>query len=83
MTSSNMIVGLGVVLALGMIGWGLSGAFTGRVLTKSYGTVEGERRYYRFVRRDEEPVWFWTLCGVYTSIGIGMLLVLYVFMQRL
>jgi hypothetical protein len=68
---------IGVILALGMVGWGLSGVFTGKVLTKAYGTVDGERRYYRFVSRQDEPVWFWTLCGVYTGIGICMLLVLY------
>ena len=82
MISSNAIAGLGVVLALGMIGWGLSGVFTGKVLTKSYGTVDGERRYYRFVRRDDEPVWFWALCGVYMTIGAGMLLVFYFAVYR-
>ncbi len=61
---------------------GLSGVFTGKVLTKSYGTRDGERRYYRFVSRKEEPAWFWTLCTVYTSIGLGMLLVLYVYVRH-
>ena len=72
-----MILVTGFLLALGMVGWGLSGVFSGKVLTKSYGTVDGERRYYRFVSRRDEPVWFWTLCGVYTGVGIGMLLILY------
>ena len=82
MISSNAIVIVGFVLAAGMVVWGLAGVFTGKVLTKSYGTVDGEGRYYRFVSRQEEPVWFWTLCGVYTAIGIGMLLVLYFVMHR-
>jgi hypothetical protein len=82
MNSSKAILWFGFAAALGMIGWGLSGVFTGRVMTKSYGTVDGERTYYRFVRRDEEPVWFWTLCSIYTGVGIGMLVVLFMVMPR-
>ena len=81
MNSSTALLWFGVIAALGMVAWGLAGAITGRVLTKSYGTVDGERRYYRFVRRDEEPVWFWTLCGVYTGAGIAMLAVLFLFLR--
>lgn len=76
MSSTAIILALGIVMALLMMAWGLSGVFTGRVLTKSYGTVEGQRRYCRFVRRDEEPVWFWTLCCIYTGVGIAMMVVL-------
>jgi len=74
----NALLVLGLILALGMIGWGLSGVFSGRVLTKSYGIVDGKRRYYRLVSRQQEPLWFWTLCGVYAGIGMCMLLALYV-----
>ena len=77
MNSSYATLGMGFIAALGMIRWGLMGVFTGRVLTKSYGTVEGTRTFYRFVSRVAEPVWFWTLRGVYTSVGVGILLALY------
>ncbi len=72
---------LGVILAIGMVAWGLSGVVTGKVLTKSYGTVDGERRYYRYVHRDEEPVWFWTLCCIYSGVGIAMLGLIYLLLN--
>lgn len=72
-----MILGLGLVAAIGMLAWGLSGALTGRIAVKSYGTVDGRRVYYRVVRRDEEPLWFWTISSVYTGVGIVLIVVLY------
>jgi formate/nitrite transporter FocA (FNT family) len=77
MISSRLMLGFGFIAALGMVAWGLSGVFTGRVLTKSYGKVDGKRTFYRFVRREEEPVWFWILCGIYTTVGIAMLALIY------
>jgi hypothetical protein len=77
MVSSKAVLELGMILAIGMVALGLSGVFTGKVLTKSYGSVEGKRTFYRFVRRDEEPVWFWTLCGIYSCIGIAMMALIY------
>lgn len=73
MISSKVILWFGFFAALGMIGWGLSGVFTGRIVTKAYGTVDGKRIYYRFVRRDEEPAWFWVLCSIYMTVGIAMM----------
>ena len=77
MISSNVILLIGIIAAIGMFGWGLSGVCTGRIFTKAYGTVDGKRIYSRFVRRDEEPAWFWTLCSVYMAVGIVMMVVLY------
>ncbi len=60
-----------------MLAWGLSGVVSGKVLTKSYGVVDGKRTYYRFVSRSKEPVWFWTLCSLYMAIGIATIGILY------
>ena len=79
--SSKFILELGALLAIGMMVWGISGMFLGKVLTKSYGSVDGERRYYRFVRRDEEPVWFWILCGTYTGVGVAMLTLIVILLR--
>jgi len=75
--STSFLLILGVILALGMIAWGVIGMLRGAVITKAYGTVDGERRYYRLVRREEEPVWFWTLCTTYSGVGVVMLVVIY------
>ena len=74
--STTFILVLGVIAALGMIAWGVVGMLRGAVITKAYGTVDGVRRYYRMVRREEEPVWFWTLCTVYSGVGVAMLAVI-------
>lgn len=78
MISSKFVLGLGVLLAIGMVAWGMSGIILGKVITKSYGIIDGERRYYRFIRRDEEPIWFWIVCSVYVSVGIAMMVLIYV-----
>ncbi|HUL42425.1 MAG TPA: hypothetical protein VLV32_11065 [Burkholderiales bacterium] len=81
MISSTFLLGLGILVAVGMVAWGMSGIILGKVITKSYGTVDGERRYYRFVRRDEEPIWFWILCSTYLGVGIAMMVLIYVFLE--
>ena len=62
--------------AIGMLAWGLSGVVTGRVVVKSYGTIDGRRVYYRVVRRAQEPLWFWTVSSVYMALGIVLMAVL-------
>ena len=77
MISSELIVWIGAVLAIGMIGWGVAGVIRGKVLVKSYGSVGGERRYARLVERDSEPAWFWTACIGYIGVGSGLLALIY------
>ena len=83
MISSEALLVIGMFAATSVLGWGLSGVFTGKILTKAYGAVNGRRVYSRFVYRDQEPVWFWTLCGTYTSIGIMMMAVIYFYFHTL
>ncbi|HXZ97561.1 MAG TPA: hypothetical protein VEG37_11035 [Burkholderiales bacterium] len=77
MTSSKIVLVLGILLAIGMVAWGVSGIVLGKVITKSYETINGERRHFRLVRRDEEPVWFWIVCSVYVAVGIAILVMVY------
>ena len=71
MTPGSVLT-IGFFLGVGMIVWGVWGMVRGAVIVKSYGMVDGERRYYRTVRRDEEPVWFWVSCLVVTSVGLAV-----------
>ena len=74
--STSFLLTLGMIGALGMIAWGVIGMLRGAVITKAYGTVDGQRRYYRLVRREEEPRWFWILCTTYSGIGVAMLVLI-------
>lgn len=83
MTDSKFVLMLGVVSAVGMFGWGVSGVLTGRILDKSYGrAADGSRRFSRYVKRSEEPVWFWVLCGTYMILGIALLATVALFSLR-
>jgi len=81
MMASKVILVIGIILAIGMVAWGVSGIVLGKVITKSYETINGERRYFRLVRRDEEPVWFWILCSIYISVGLAVLVIIYLILQ--
>jgi hypothetical protein len=83
MTGSKFVLMLGVASAIGMFGWGLSGVLTGRILDKSYGrAADGSRRFSRYIKRSEEPVWFWVLCGTYMTLGIALLVAVALFFFR-
>lgn len=75
MNETKVVLMLGFISGAGMLAWALSGVVTGKILTKSYGSDDGQRRYSRYVFRDEEPVWFWLLCTTYGTVGIGVLVV--------
>ena len=75
----NVILALGFLAGLGMLAWGFSGVITGKIFTKAYGIVDGKRIYYRFVPRDKEPIWFWTLCCVYIGVGAMVLTIVFIF----
>ena len=84
MTKLKFVLMLGVVSAIGMFAWGLSGIMTGKSLDKSYGrAADGTRQFSRYVVRDEEPIWFWVLCSTYMLLGIALLAtVVLVFFRR-
>jgi hypothetical protein len=73
MNATKLVLILGVVSGIGMLAWAASGVVMGKILTKSYGGDDGQRRYSRYVFRDQEPVWFWVLCTTYGMVGIGVL----------
>ena len=84
MAESKFVLMLGVVSAIGMFGWGLSGVLTGRILDKSYGRAEdGSRRFARYVVRSEEPVWFWVVCGTYMAVGAALLVAVVLIFLRM
>ena len=58
MISSEALLVIGMFAATGRLVWGLSSLFTGKILTKAYGAVDGRSVYTRFAYRDQEPVWF-------------------------
>ena len=83
MAEVELVLMLGVVSAIGMFGWGLSGVLTGRILDKSYGrAADGSRRFSRYVQRSEEPIWFWVLCGTYMTVGVVLLVAVALFSFR-
>jgi len=82
MISSKIILGFGIIAAIGMLAWGLSGVFIGRIVIKSYNTINGNRMYYRFVRRDEEPILFWIVCSVYMAVGIALMVIIYFLLHQ-
>jgi len=82
MISSKITLGFGIIAAIGMLPWGLSGVFIGRIATKSYDTIDGKRMYYRFVRRGQEPIWFWIVCSVYMAVGIALMVIIYVLFHQ-
>lgn len=58
-----------------MLGWGISGLVTGKILAKSYHVENRRQRYARYIYRQVEPIWFWLLCTTYCAVGIGSLIV--------
>ena len=72
---TKAVLVLGVFSGIGMLAWALSGVITGKILIKSYGDENGERRYSRYVFKDEEPAWFWAHCAIYATVGIAVLTV--------
>ncbi len=72
---TTFVLVLGIIAGIGMLAWAASGLLAGKILTKSYGSESGERRYSRYVFRNEEPVWFWTLCAIYGAVGVAVLAV--------
>lgn len=74
MTESGFVLVLGALIAAGMLLWGLSGVFSGRIRVKSYGLAEdGNRRFSREILRSEEPLWFWMACCTYMAVGVAAL----------
>jgi hypothetical protein len=82
MNGTKIVLVLGIFSGLGMLAWAMSGLITGKILTKSYGSEGGERRYSRYVFRDEEPVWFWVLCATYGAVGMAVLAVVILLLMR-
>lgn len=74
MAASRFVLVLAALIALGVIGWGISGVLIGSIRVKSYGFADdGSRRFSREVLRREEPVWFWTICCTYVAVGVAAL----------
>lgn len=82
MNQTTIVLVIGLFSGGGMVAWAMSGAFTGKILTKSYGTEDGTRRYARYVFRTEEPAWFWALCATYATVGIAILVIVIRLLMR-